>query len=76
MSFRFAVPLRMLRGMVPTLNMRLFASWFKRSFATPSVLTTALVLIHTHWKSSFSHAVVTITKSKCVKTKRTYMINM
>ena len=44
MSFSFAIPLRMLRGMVLAPNTRLFASWFERSFATPSALPTALAL--------------------------------
>ena len=90
-SCRFAMLLRMLRGLVPALNTRLYASWIKRSFATPSTLPTALALTGRSALflyslgscfSSFSHAVVHVTitvKSKSVigeETKRTYMINM
>ena len=71
----------MLRGLVPAPNTMLFASWFERSFATPSALPTALAsrsafLSYSLEKLVF-HAVVTITESKCVigeETKRTYMI--
>ena len=60
------MPLRMLRGLVPTLNTRLYASWIERSLATPSTLPTALALTSRSALlsyslescfSSFSHAV-------------------
>ena len=35
----------LLSGLVPTQNMRLYASWVEWSFATPSALPTAIVLI-------------------------------
>ena len=77
-SFRFAMPLHKVHGLVPAPNTRLYASWIERSFATPSPFPTALaltsrstLLLHSFGScfKPFPHAVVhvtiTVNSKKC-----------
>ena len=65
-SFRFPVPLRMLRGLVPAPNTMVFASWIEWSFAMPSALPTALALTSCSALLSYSLEKLVFSCSRCV----------